>query len=45
MHAATNILVIGASVSGLACSSVLQKNNLEYFIIENKTMWEQYQNK
>ena len=32
----TNILVVGASVSGLASASALRKNNLEYIIIEKE---------
>ncbi len=30
----TNTLIIGASISGLACAACLQKQNIEYLIIE-----------
>ena|SRR5437773_1169525 len=32
----TNTLIIGASVSGLACASTLQKKNIEYLIIDKE---------
>jgi cation diffusion facilitator CzcD-associated flavoprotein CzcO len=32
--ASTNTLIVGASVSGLACAACLQKQNIEYCIIE-----------
>ena len=37
----TNILIIGSSVSGLACAASLQKGNIEYTIIEkqNQVAW------
>ncbi len=32
----TNTLIIGASISGLACASSLQKQNIDYLIIEKQ---------
>src|SRR6266496_1592178 len=32
----TNTLIIGASISGLACAASLQKQNIEYIIIEKQ---------
>ena len=32
----TNTLIIGASISGLACASSLQKQNIDYIIIEKQ---------
>ena len=32
----TNTLIIGASVSGLACAAALQKNSIDYIIIEKE---------
>ena len=32
----TNTLIIGASVSGLACAAALQKNSIDYIVIEKE---------